>query len=697
MAFNSGWPHCSEGGVMLRKLTLSAATLLTLAALAAPAAMAGVPRVILAEDFMATWCTYCPGSLCALEQVRSENPDRFIFIEDHCSSTDPFTTSETTARENWYQISGYPTIWFDGLDEQIGAANCSEATVRYRNSIAGRMAATDGSSPILITSSINVVAGTASVSATFKLIDPVNLTNLRATIMLLEDNIYWCCGYGGQSIWSDTTRKIADQSITLTNVGDEVTVNANVPIGTWNPAELKAVAYVQSTATKEVFQAQNVGQAPAPDFSVYYPSKVESVPAGNGTAVFTGQLWNLSTSSQTFTLEPGTSFGTWTTDFLVCGDANPHSGPTQITLPANGTCDFQVRVHTDGTRVIRSGSFKVTSNASGRLQTNSMRVFNGSYSVYLINDSTSLGGGSGIWTTELTQLGYLYDQWDINNDHAGAAPSWGNVRGYDILIWETGYRTSSLPNTDEQLLMQQFVDAGGSLYFTSQAFLNSLNNVQNAFTQNYLGLSGWTLDTGYTNLSGVSGDPIGDGFNLPLTFQFPSYNKGDNATPSTAVTGLRGEESSSALVHNIKNGAKIVFMPAAFNAISQTDADPNNQKYLLGRILDWLHPAPPADAPDAAVVLASRIDAVRPNPFNPRTEIGFTLSPAGANGTVSLEVFDLGGRKVAQLVNGRMSPGAHVETWTGISDGGKPAESGVYFARLTTADGTRTQKMVLLK
>jgi hypothetical protein len=628
--------------------------------------------------------------------METEFGSQLIHWENHCSGSDPFTTSETSARESWYGVAGYPTVYLDGVNKFEGANVCESQAVSYRDAINARIAATDGSSPIVINSSMTINGGTASLSATFKLVDPVQLTNLRGTLLLYEDSIYWCCGYGGVSNWDRVTRKIYDQNITLNVVGDQATISVDVPIGTWNPTKLVGLAYVQSMVSKEIYQAQMIGQGAAPDFSLYYTSKVKSVPAGNGIATFSGQLWNLTTSNQTFTLAPGSTFGTWTTDFLVCGDPNPHSAPTQVTLPPNGTCDFQVRVHTDGTRAVRSGTFVVTSNTSGRVQTNSMRVFNGSYAVYLINDNSNTAHYA-IWTTALDQLGYLYDRWDVNYGHSGSAPTWGNVAGFDIMIWETGYRTSSFPDATEQALMMQFVDAGGSLYFTSQGFLNSLNNVQNSFTQNYLGLSGWTLDTGYTSLLGVAGDPIGSGFNIPLSFQFPSYNKGDNATPSTAVTGLRGEENSSALVHNVKNGAKIVFMPAVFNAISQSDPDPNNQKFLLGRIMDWLHPAPPADAPDAAVVLASRIDTVRPNPFNPKTEISFTLSPAGANGTVSLEVFDLGGRKVAQLVNGHMSPGAHVETWTGMSDAGKPAESGVYFARLTTADGTRTQKMVLLK
>ena len=202
------------------------------------------------------------------------------------------------------------------------------------------------------------------MSATFKLVDPVQLSNLRGTLLLYEDDLTWCCGYGGVSHWDRVTRKIYDQAITLSGVGSEATISTNVSIGTWVPANLHGVAYLQSTSTKEVYQAQLIGAGQAPDFSLYYPNKVRSVPDGNGTATFTGQLWNLTASNQTFTLQPGTSFGDWSTDFLVCGDPNPHTVPTQVTLPPNGTCDFTVRVHTNGTVAVRSGTFQVTSNTN---------------------------------------------------------------------------------------------------------------------------------------------------------------------------------------------------------------------------------------------------------------------------------------------------------------------------------------------
>ena len=628
--------------------------------------------------------------------MEAEFGDRVIHWESHQSSSDPFTTTETTQRANWYGVSGYPTVEIDGSREFVGADVCDVMTVEYRNALNARFSEVGNVSPIEITGSFATSGSNIVYSATFRKVDPVTLTNLRATLLCYENDITWCCGYGNVSHWDGVVRDMYDQTIVLTNVGDEVTVSQTIPIGSgWNTDNMIGVAYVQqTTGTTPIIQGYKM---PRPyDFRVEFDNHVDSVPTGNGDAIFTGRVTNTGLNGDDITLNPPTGYGAWSTAVYVCGDPNPHTTPVSINVPAGGSCDISVRVHTDGTKQIGSGSFVATSNTNGSVKTSTLRVFNNSYAVYLVNNSTSTGGGSGIWVNALNQLGYLYDQWDMTV--TGTDPVPANMAGFDILIWETGYRTSALPGDPQMAIMKGFVDDGGSLFFTSQYFLNSLNNVPNAFTQNYLGVGSWTLDTGYTSLLGVAADPIGDGLNLPLSFQFPSFNKGDNAVPSTAVTGLRGNENSNAVIHNVYNDAKVVFMPAVFNAISTTDADPNNQKGFLGRVLQWLQPAPPADANDLPTsVMASRIASIRPNPFNPRTEITYMVSGRGADGPVRLEIFDMAGRKVAGVFEGKTTPGEHAVAWTGQSDLGKPVESGIYFARLTTVEGTQGSKLVLLK
>jgi len=83
-----------------------------------------------------------------------------------------------------------------------------------------------------------------------------------------------------------------------------------------------------------------------------------------------------------------------------------------------------------------------------------------------------------------------------------------------------------------------------------------------------------------------------------------------------------------------------------------------------------------------------------PNPFNPVTEIEFDIS---APQDVELAIYDITGHKVSVLISGPMNEGTHRVTWDGTDAMGKEMGSGIYFYRLTTAAGSLTNKMVLLK
>jgi hypothetical protein len=90
-----------------------------------------------------------------------------------------------------------------------------------------------------------------------------------------------------------------------------------------------------------------------------------------------------------------------------------------------------------------------------------------------------------------------------------------------------------------------------------------------------------------------------------------------------------------------------------------------------------------------------------PNPFNPVTNIGFRLPVGHAGisdfGLVNLDVYDLLGRKIATLVNEKLTPGDYKIQWDGRDDTGKPVVSGVYLYRLQVNEFVQTRKMVLLR
>jgi len=78
-----------------------------------------------------------------------------------------------------------------------------------------------------------------------------------------------------------------------------------------------------------------------------------------------------------------------------------------------------------------------------------------------------------------------------------------------------------------------------------------------------------------------------------------------------------------------------------------------------------------------------------PNPFNPTTTIGFSLPRAGH--TV-LEIYNVLGQRVVTLVDRHLDAGHHQAEFNGESQ-----PSGIYFYRISYAQGSQTRKMVLLK
>lgn len=78
-----------------------------------------------------------------------------------------------------------------------------------------------------------------------------------------------------------------------------------------------------------------------------------------------------------------------------------------------------------------------------------------------------------------------------------------------------------------------------------------------------------------------------------------------------------------------------------------------------------------------------------PNPFNPTTDIGYSLS---SSGHVTLDVYDITGRLVSRLVDREAIPGQYTVRMNG--DG---LPSGLYFYRLRQNGLAETRSMVLLK
>jgi len=84
-----------------------------------------------------------------------------------------------------------------------------------------------------------------------------------------------------------------------------------------------------------------------------------------------------------------------------------------------------------------------------------------------------------------------------------------------------------------------------------------------------------------------------------------------------------------------------------------------------------------------------------PNPFNPGTTITFEVSDPGR---VWLDIFDVSGRLVTELINGLEYPSGRYEmVWNGTDMRGSPLASGVYYCRLRINKDTLKQKMLIVR
>jgi hypothetical protein len=92
----------------------------------------------------------------------------------------------------------------------------------------------------------------------------------------------------------------------------------------------------------------------------------------------------------------------------------------------------------------------------------------------------------------------------------------------------------------------------------------------------------------------------------------------------------------------------------------------------------------------------TRLLANVPNPFNPRTTLRYEVGGSGEQ-PVRLAVYDVGGRRLRELVAASLRPGAYRVDWDGADDAGRPLASGIYIYRLEVGDRTFSRKLVLAR
>ncbi len=111
--------------------------------------------------------------------------------------------------------------------------------------------------------------------------------------------------------------------------------------------------------------------------------------------------------------------------------------------------------------------------------------------------------------------------------------------------------------------------------------------------------------------------------------------------------------------------------------------------------IDWSFDCPGQGHRGDRAGRVSRIQARNyPNPFNPNTQIAYTLEEPAV---VEVAIYNLTGRLMRSYRQGSQSAGSYSVYWNGRTADGQPAPSGVYFYRIQAGNEVLTDRMLLMK
>ena len=157
---------------------------------------------------------------------------------------------------------------------------------------------------------------------------------------------------------------------------------------------------------------------------------------------------------------------------------------------------------------------------------------------------------------------------------------------------------------------------------------------------------------------------------------------------------LELEHQAQAIFHMLLFEARVLIL--RFNdRISQSTADA--LIFSANGVIDLIS----ADNPNPNPVTLEQLTTPEvysvsqnyPNPFNPATTIEYSIPE---NASVSLKIYDMLGKEVAQLVNKAQDKGTYIVNWNASS-----FSSGIYFYRISATGSkgnfTDTKKMILSK
>jgi len=163
----------------------------------------------------------------------------------------------------------------------------------------------------------------------------------------------------------------------------------------------------------------------------------------------------------------------------------------------------------------------------------------------------------------------------------------------------------------------------------------------------------------------------------------------DNAIASTFSTD--DDQLDHSMVGSFITNASIDNTTYYYFIFADFPPATDGYRRLYACVIDYDDPIPTATAPATSFFGHA---SAQPNPFASSTSIRFSLRQAGP---VSIDIYDIKGRKVRTIDKSGLQAGMQTLSWDGYDDDGRQVASGVYFAQVKGQGEALAAKLVRVR
>jgi hypothetical protein len=600
------------------------------------------------------------------------------------ANNDPFhlwNVSENTARINMYGVNGVPAMRLDGYLTPPRNVNTLRNQIRSEYNM---------NCPCTIELGA-LVQGETSVFFTGSVSADQDIDGLRLFVVLITNYHHAPPqGSNGEVQWFDLFRDMAPNATSgiVLNIDAgqsqsfEGTLNSDA---SWDVENMHVVAFVQNLTTRQIVQGANV--TVSQDYGLFTdatnPTQLMIDPADE-ELTYTVSLTNIGNLADTYDVTLEGEFPDGWSYTVEAEGVSAHESSIGVPIASLESNDVIVRLNSNGNPGFVDFAVNIQSPNEPLVWAREEYRIMGGLNILLVDDDA--GDSFETYfvdaiTPYVDELDLVAGRWDVDMDFLDNT----YFSSIDVLVWMTGnsFQDGQTLSPLDQLILGDYLDAGGSLFLSGQGIGFDIRTDQ--FLSDHLHA---VYNRNYPQgqaLLGVEGDPLTDGLDTPLT-------GGDGAGNQTRQTALSPIDEFSTVIYDYANsewsaGLRIatetyraIYLGFGFEAIASFDV----RETLMERSLEWLYGTEAADDNPEALPVAFDLGQNYPNPFNPETTIPFTLAERSI---VTLNVYDVLGREVAQLVSGMQEAGSHSLTWNASK-----LSSGIYFYSLEAVAGDNSYR-----